>query len=162
MPDYEVLHSGQWWADLRHRKAERLARTHRPPELDSRYTPVLSQGGAVITFSPGNPVPTTGVWHSNGKITRAPTTSSSPIPRAIARPPTKTRPAGARAPAPTNSIISCLERQEAELLARLTAPRNDRNDRKRKADGDAKLQNPDATVSLHKVEIPKDEVPRSL
>ncbi|KAJ7831561.1 hypothetical protein B0H13DRAFT_2371398 [Mycena leptocephala] len=140
MPDHEILHSGQWWADLRRRKAEGVARAHRPPELDSRYTPVLSQGGAVLTFSPGNPVPITGVWHPNGKVTPG-TSSSSPIPRPSARPPTKTKPAGTLAPAPTNSRISCLERQEAELLARLTGPR------KRKADagdtGSAKKRKPE-------------------
>jgi hypothetical protein len=119
-PKHEILHSGEYWQTLRRNKAARAAcarlTEHRPEDV---HNSGQWDGAAVVTFVPGNPVPYTGVLYANGVLVPVgPSSSNSsvvPRPRKRAVRPT---------PILGNNVIRrCQEREDAELLARLTAPR---------------------------------------
>jgi hypothetical protein len=115
---YEILHSGEYWQTLRRHKAARAAHIARQPE--EFHNSGQWDGAAVVTFVPGNPIPYTSVLYANGAL--VPVGPSSSNPPAAARPRKRVaRPV--LAPHGSNIIRRCQEREDAELLARLTAPR---------------------------------------
>ncbi|KAJ7446810.1 hypothetical protein B0H11DRAFT_1929849 [Mycena galericulata] len=116
---FEVLHSGQYWQDLRRRskiaKAEAAARAE-------TFAPILSHGSTVVTFTPGRADPIISYQQPNGRLIRV--LGSPPRP---ARPTTKRQhiPRPPRA-LKTNSILACRARDDEILLARLKASRQKR------------------------------------
>ncbi|KAJ7601671.1 hypothetical protein DFH06DRAFT_1352330 [Mycena polygramma] len=125
MPAFEILHSGEYWQNIRRAKAARAARAKREPhalqEISGHW-----DGAAVVTFAPGNPVPYTSVLYANNVLVPVgPSSSNSataPAP-ASRRARRVTHPIPTR-PSRTNVIRRCQEREDAELLARLAAPRS--------------------------------------
>ncbi|KAJ7500474.1 hypothetical protein B0H11DRAFT_2225469 [Mycena galericulata] len=116
MPDFEILHSGQYWQDLRRRA--KAARDARIAAADS-FAPVLADGATIITFTPGCSVPIISVQYPNARV----------IPISGPRPPS-TRPACARPrplprplPRGTNSILASRARDDEILLARFAEKR---------------------------------------
>ncbi|KAF8191960.1 hypothetical protein K438DRAFT_1762533 [Mycena galopus ATCC 62051] len=66
MPDYEVLHSGQYWQDVRRRAQDAKAARARRERGDSAFPSEGAQ--TVFTFAPGSPHPYTNLLQPNGKM----------------------------------------------------------------------------------------------
>ncbi|KAJ7797238.1 hypothetical protein B0H14DRAFT_2619167 [Mycena olivaceomarginata] len=77
MPKYEILHSGQYWQDIRRRaketKAAHAEREARAPSI----APTLGDSGHVFTFVPGRRQPYTGLVQTSGKIVAVPNPKST-------------------------------------------------------------------------------------
>jgi hypothetical protein len=69
MSQYEILHSGQYWQDLRRRAKEAKAAhaAQEEPQADT-LRPNLCNGAHVYTFVPGSAVPFTSLQQRNGKL----------------------------------------------------------------------------------------------
>ncbi|KAJ6448973.1 hypothetical protein C8R47DRAFT_1210028 [Mycena vitilis] len=64
----EILHSGQYWQDVRRRTKEaRAARLEREARAES-FAPSLVDGTEVFTFVPGRAQPYTSVLHPSGRL----------------------------------------------------------------------------------------------
>ncbi|KAJ7798672.1 hypothetical protein B0H14DRAFT_2617749 [Mycena olivaceomarginata] len=69
MSQYEILHSGQYWQDLRRRAKEAKAAHAAQEELQAdTLGPNLCNGAHVYTFVPGSAVPFTSLQQRNGKL----------------------------------------------------------------------------------------------
>jgi hypothetical protein len=72
MPAYKILHSGQYWQDLRRRSKEaKAARTAREAGQEAQvasFVPTLCGGSHVFTFIPGRSQPSTSLQQRNGKL----------------------------------------------------------------------------------------------
>ncbi|KAJ7438842.1 hypothetical protein B0H11DRAFT_2254347 [Mycena galericulata] len=140
MPDFEILHSGQYWQDLRRRaKAASDARVAAAARADS-FAPILGDGATIITFTPGCSVPITSVQYPNGRIvpisgspTLTPSTRS-----ACARPRPRVR--------GTNSILASRSRDDEILLARFAEKR--KRDEEAESSGWAQKKRKAAKVSM--------------
>ncbi|KAJ7920663.1 hypothetical protein B0H13DRAFT_1867392 [Mycena leptocephala] len=127
MPDFEILHSGQYWQTLRRAKATREARRTSQPE----YIP---GGGMIYTFIPGRAEPMTSMLHRDGSLIPVPgmhevpsSSACGPASRVRARPKTK--------PINTNSTAASRAAREDELLlARLAESPHAWEKRKRTED----------------------------
>ncbi|KAJ7494555.1 hypothetical protein B0H11DRAFT_1910569 [Mycena galericulata] len=117
-PISHMLHSGQYWQDLRRRskiaKAEAAARAE-------TFAPILSHGSTVVTFTPGRADPIISYQQPNGRLIRV--SGSPPHP---ARSTAKRQHVPCPRPLKTNSILACRARDDEILLARLTASRQKR------------------------------------
>ncbi|KAF8139535.1 hypothetical protein K438DRAFT_1995906 [Mycena galopus ATCC 62051] len=68
MSDFEIIHSGQYWQDLRrHAKEAKAAQAERQAHGETS-APTVCDGGHIFTFVPGRTVPYTSVRHPNGKM----------------------------------------------------------------------------------------------
>ncbi|KAK6977463.1 hypothetical protein R3P38DRAFT_2810294 [Favolaschia claudopus] len=72
-PPFEILRSGQYWADLRRRKRDCDAapypnHRHAPSFHREPFEPASFDGATVVTFIPGRAQPVTRVQLSNGKL----------------------------------------------------------------------------------------------
>ncbi|KAJ6487491.1 hypothetical protein C8R47DRAFT_1072148 [Mycena vitilis] len=122
MPAYEILHSAEYWQTIRRAKAAREARKREAPRFPEEISGHWD-GAAVMTFVPGNPVPYTSVLYANNRLIPVGPSASSPATAAQHRRHTRvTRPI-TKPPRGSNVIRRCQEREDAELLARLAAPR---------------------------------------
>ncbi|KAJ7748844.1 hypothetical protein B0H14DRAFT_3513698 [Mycena olivaceomarginata] len=69
MSQYEILHSGQYWQDLRRRAKEAKAAHAAQEELQAdTLGPNLCNGTHIYTFVPGSAVPFTSLQQRNGKL----------------------------------------------------------------------------------------------
>ncbi|KAJ6461987.1 hypothetical protein C8R47DRAFT_1080346 [Mycena vitilis] len=122
MPTYEILHSAEYWQSIRRAKAAREARKRQAPRVAEEISGHWD-GAAVVTFVPGNPIPYTSVLYANNKLVpvgaSASTSATDAQPRRRKR---VTRPITMPLRG-SNVVRRCQEREDAELLARLAAPR---------------------------------------
>ncbi|KAJ7336148.1 hypothetical protein DFH08DRAFT_813392 [Mycena albidolilacea] len=68
MPKYEILHSGQYWQDIRCRAKETKAPHAEWEARAPSIAPTLGDSGRVFTFVPGRRQPYTGLVQTSGKI----------------------------------------------------------------------------------------------
>lgn len=124
-PKYEILHSGAYWQTLRRNKAARAARQANVRQAgEDVYNSGQWDGAAVVTFVPGNPTPYTSILYANGVLVPVGPSTSDSHSNSNSAPRSRKH---APRPNPTqrgnNVIRRCQEHEDAELLARLTAPR---------------------------------------
>ncbi|KAJ7191679.1 hypothetical protein B0H12DRAFT_1082784 [Mycena haematopus] len=66
--EFEILHSGQYWQDVRRRAKEAKAAREAAQERAETFAPHPSDGGHVYTFVPGRATPITSVQQRDGKL----------------------------------------------------------------------------------------------
>ncbi|KAJ7818422.1 hypothetical protein B0H14DRAFT_3473809 [Mycena olivaceomarginata] len=77
MPKYEILHSGQYWQDVRRRAKEaREAISLREARAQS-LSRTFGDGGQIFTFVPGRAQPFTNLMDRSGKLHRVSELSSA-------------------------------------------------------------------------------------
>jgi hypothetical protein len=68
MPKHEILHSGQYWQDLRRRSKEAKAARAAREEQAETFGADLCNSARVYTFVPGSAVPFTSWQQRSGKL----------------------------------------------------------------------------------------------
>ncbi|KAF8131314.1 hypothetical protein K438DRAFT_1788308 [Mycena galopus ATCC 62051] len=79
MPEYEILHSGQYWQDLRRRVKETKAACDERRDRGAISPP--GDDGYIYTFVPGHAQPYTSVRNHNGRIVHVAGPSRSAAPK---------------------------------------------------------------------------------
>lgn len=77
MPKCEILHSGQYWQDVRRRAKNRKAERELAEAQAETFNPSFSDAPTVLTFVPGRTEPFASIVLSSGHLQPVPTKSTS-------------------------------------------------------------------------------------